>query len=69
MILINGIPASKELVTIFSMVKGATLEEDGVVRFPDAPTERGVKHIHELCQCIDDGYKAYIIFVIQMKDV
>lgn len=53
----------------FIEVKGATLEEDGVVRFPDAPTERGVKHIHELCQCIDDGYKAYIIFVIQMKDV
>lgn len=53
----------------FIEVKGATLEEDGIVRFPDAPTERGVKHIHELCQCIDDGYKAYIIFVIQMKDV
>lgn len=53
----------------FIEVKGATLEENGVVRFPDAPTERGVKHIHELCQCIDDGYKAYIIFVIQMKDV
>ena len=53
----------------FIEVKGATLEQDGVVRFPDAPTERGVKHIHELCECIDDGYKAYIIFVIQMKDV
>lgn len=50
-------------------VKGATLEEDGVVRFPDAPTERGVKHINELCDCIKDGYDAYIIFVIQMKNV
>lgn len=54
---------------IFIEVKGATLEEDGVVRFPDAPTERGVKHIHELIECINDGYEAYIIFVIQMKDV
>lgn len=54
---------------IFIEVKGATLEEDGIVRFPDAPTERGVKHINELCECIKDGYEAYIIFVIQMKDV
>lgn len=54
---------------IFIEVKGVTLEEDGVVRFPDAPTERGVKHIRELCECIKDGYEAYIIFVIQMRDV
>lgn len=53
----------------FIEVKGATLEEDNIVRFPDAPTERGVKHIYELCECIDEGYNAYIIFVIQMKDV
>lgn len=53
----------------FIEVKGATLEEDNIVRFPDAPTERGVKHIHELCECIDEGYNAYIIFVIQMRDV
>ncbi|MFU0827233.1 MAG: Sugar fermentation stimulation -like protein [Lachnoclostridium sp.] len=50
-------------------VKGVTLEENGVVLFPDAPTERGVKHINELCQCVREGYEAYIIFVIQMKDV
>ena len=37
--------------------------------FPDAPTERGVKHINELCQCVKDGYKAYIFFIIQMDDV
>ena len=54
---------------IFIEVKGVTLEEDGVVRFPDAPTERGVKHIRELCECIKDGYEAYIIFVIQMRGV
>lgn len=54
---------------IFVEVKGVTLEEDGVVLFPDAPTERGVKHINELCRCIEDGYKAYIFFIIQMDDV
>ena len=37
--------------------------------FPDAPTERGVKHLRELCECIKDGYSAYVLFVIQMKGV
>lgn len=54
---------------IFMEVKGVTLEEDGVCRFPDAPTERGVKHIRELQKCLDDGYEAYIFFVIQMSPV
>lgn len=54
---------------VFIEVKGVTLEENNVVRFPDAPTERGVKHIKELCDCLKEGYDAYIIFVIQMKDV
>ena len=54
---------------IFVEVKGVTLEENGVVMFPDAPTERGVKHINELCRCIEKGYKAYIFFIIQMDDV
>lgn len=54
---------------IFIEVKGVTLEDNNVVRFPDAPTERGVKHIKELCDSIKEGYEAYIIFVIQMKDV
>lgn len=53
----------------FMEVKGVTLEEEGSVYFPDAPTERGVKHIHELCKCIQDGYDAYIMFVIQMENV
>lgn len=52
----------------FIEVKGVTLENEGVVMFPDAPTERGLKHVKELCQCIEDGYDAYVIFVIQMKD-
>lgn len=54
---------------IFMEVKGVTLEEDGKVLFPDAPTQRGVKHIRELRQCIKEGYEAYIIFVVQMEDV
>lgn len=53
----------------FIEVKGVTLEENSIARFPDAPTERGVKHIKELCSCIQDGYEAYIIFVIQLKGV
>ena len=52
---------------IFLEVKGVTLENDGVARFPDAPTLRGIKHIHELIDCVKQGYEAYLIFVIQMK--
>ena len=50
-------------------VKGVTLEVDGIAKFPDAPTERGVKHIEELMGAGNDGYNVYIIFVIQMKGV
>ena len=50
-------------------VKGVTLEIDGVVRFPDAPTERGVKHIRELMGSVKDNYTPYLLFVIQMDDV
>ncbi len=50
-------------------VKGVTLENDGIVSFPDAPTQRGTKHINELCECVKKGYEAYIMFVVQMKDV
>lgn len=53
----------------FMEVKGVTLETDGVCRFPDAPTERGVKHIRELIRCLKEGYEAYILFVIQMSPV
>ena len=52
---------------IFVEVKGVTLEDKGVVRFPDAPTERGVKHINELISALEDGYEAYIAFVIGEK--
>lgn len=50
-------------------VKGATLENDGVVMFPDAPTERGAKHVAELAESIGEGYEAYLFFVVQMKGV
>lgn len=50
----------------FVEVKGVTLEEDGHARFPDAPTERGVKHLNELVRCRADGYEAAVCFVIQM---
>lgn len=53
----------------FVEVKGVTLENDGVASFPDAPTERGVKHVNELVSAFEDGYEAYILFVIQMKGV
>lgn len=53
----------------FIEVKGVTLEEDGVVRFPDAPSERAVKHVNELAEAVKEGYEAYVFFVIQMSGV
>lgn len=53
---------------IFVEVKGVTLERDGVILFPDAPTERGVKHINELADAVKNGYEAYVFFICQMKD-
>ena len=50
-------------------VKGCTLEVDGIGYFPDAPTERGVKHLHELEQAQQAGYRCAVAFVIQMEGV
>lgn len=50
-------------------VKGVTLEENGHARFPDAPTERGVKHIHELRRAVEQGLAATLFFVVQMEDM
>ena len=50
-------------------VKGCTLENDGIASFPDAPTERGVKHIEELIDLKNEGYGAAILFIIQMKGI
>jgi len=49
---------------IFIEVKGVTLEENGIVLFPDAPTERGVKHLNELAGCLREGYEAQVMFVV-----
>lgn len=54
---------------LFAEVKGVTLEDDGVMRFPDAPTERGVKHLEGLARCVQEGYEAWAVFVIQTEDV
>lgn len=54
---------------ILMEVKGVTLEEEGVVRFPDAPSQRAVKHLEELVRAREEGYETYVFFVIQMKDV
>lgn len=50
-------------------VKGVTLEENGHARFPDAPTERGIKHLRELMRAVEEGHKASAVFVIQMEEV
>lgn len=54
---------------IFVEVKGVTLENDDVVRFPDAPTERGIKHLKELQKAVKEGYRACVVFLVQMQDV
>ena len=53
----------------FLEVKGVTLEDDGVCAFPDAPTERGVKHLKGLTKAAQEGCGAFVLFVIQMPDV
>ncbi len=53
----------------FIEVKGVTLEDDGIVRFPDAPSGRAIKHVEELIAAKEAGYRVYVLFVVQMKDV
>ena len=53
----------------FLEVKGVTLENDGVCAFPDAPTQRGVKHLQGLTAAVRDGFGAYVLFVVQMADM
>lgn len=50
-------------------VKGVTLEENGAARFPDAPTERGIKHIRELQRAVENGLDATLFFVVQMENM
>ena len=60
---------TREGRTCFLEVKGVTLEENGVCAFPDAPTQRGAKHLRGLAEAARQGYGAYVLFVIQMADV
>lgn len=53
----------------FLEVKGVTLESGGICAFPDAPTERGAKHLRGLTEAVREGFGAYVLFVIQMADV
>ena len=50
-------------------IKGVTLEQEGVAKFPDAPTERGVKHVLELMEAVSKGISAYVVFVVQMEGI
>ena len=60
---------TREEKPCFLEVKGVTLEENGICAFPDGPTERGTRHLRELRKAVQDGYGAYVLFVIQMADV
>ena len=59
----------KDGKTCFLEVKGCTLEHDGICAFPDAPTQRGAKHLRGLTEAVKEGYGGYVLFVIQMPDV
>ena len=59
----------KDGKTCFLEVKGVTLERDGVCAFPDAPTERGARHLRHLTELARQGYGAWVLFVIQMSEV
>ena len=60
---------TKEGKPCFLEVKGVTLENDGICAFPDAPTDRGAKHLRGLTQAVREGCGGYVLFVIQMADV
>lgn len=53
----------------FAEIKGVTLESGGIASFPDAPTARGIKHLEGLARCVQEGYEAYAVFIVQMKGV
>ena len=61
--------STPDIPTAYLEVKGCTLEREGIAYFPDAPTERGVKHIRELTELSKAGHPAYILFVVQMKGI
>ena len=53
----------------FVEVKGVTLKDGETARFPDAPTERGLKHINELIKAVEEGYEGYVLLIIKMKGI
>ena len=59
----------KDGTLCFLEVKGVTLETDGICAFPDAPTQRGTRHLQGLTEVVKEGLRAYVLFVIQMTDV
>lgn len=56
-------------IRCFAEVKGVTLRQDGVALFPDAPTERGVKHLRGLINCVSEGFDAYAVFIIKIDGI
>ena len=60
---------TKAVSPAFMEVKGVTLEENGLALFPDAPAKRGIKHLKGLIRAHEEGYEAYVLFVIQMKGI
>lgn len=52
----------------YAEVKGVTLEREGIYLFPDAPTERGVRHLEELCEAHEEGFEAYAVFILQAQN-
>lgn len=61
--------AQRQDEKILIEVKGCTLETNGIARFPDAPTERGLKHVRELTQLCQQGWRCYVLLVLQMKGI
>ena len=61
-------PSTCNVRKVFLEVKGVTLEDNGVVLFPDAPTDRGVKHVQELIRCRAEGFETNVLFVVQMEN-
>lgn len=68
-IYVERLNEKNQVEKIFIEVKGVTLFEGDAASFPDAPTVRGTKHVGELAECINDGYKAYIFFLVQTEGV
>ena len=65
----EGTAEDLETLASYGILYYMVLEEDGTAAFPDAPTERGLRHVEELTACAAAGYRAHLFFVIQMADI